>query len=327
MTMSKNPLCRILLVMGLAGQWSGEAAPAKIGDPAAPLTIKEWIKGMPVDVKDGKNIYVIEFWQTLSKASVAAIPKLNELQKKFKEKGVVLLGISDDPADKIRDFVGYQDVAVTYGIAADDKRATARAYMVAFGKSSIPYAFVIGKDGKVLWHGHPLYGLEKALDAIVAGQYNLELAIKRDAPRAELDEYLSLSRAGSPQAGEAGRKLLAARTNSAPRLEDMAYRIITDVHNKHRDFSLATQALDQAERLSPTNAPRLVMARGLLLFETGKPEEGLTTARRALGLITNGEERVAFGTYVGVMEARLAEKKKAQQEKSQTNAPPEVNDK
>jgi peroxiredoxin len=318
-----------MVMAGLLGLGSGAAAPAKIGDPAAPLTIKEWIKGMPVDVKDGKHIYVIEFWQTLSKASVAAIPKLNELQKKFKNQGVVILGISDDPADKLRDFVGYQDVAMTYGVAADDKRTTARAYMVAFGKSSIPYAFVIGKDGKVLWHGHPLYGLEKALEAIVAGSYNLELAIKRDTPRAELDEYLALSRAASPRAGEAGRKLLAARTNSAPRLEDMAYRIITDVHNKHRDFTLATQALDQAEHLSPTNSPRLVMARGLLLFETGKAEEGLTTARRALGLITNDEERVAFGTYVGVMEARLAEKKKAkeEQEKGQTNAPPAVNDK
>ena len=326
MTTCKDPFIKMLIV-GLLGLGAAGATASKIGDPAPALTIKEWTKGPPVDVQDGKNIYVLEFWQSLSKASVAAIPKLNELQKKFKEQGVVILGISDDPADKLREFVGFQDVAMNYGVAADDKRATARKYMVAFGQSAIPYAFIIGKDGKVLWHGHPLYGLDKALDEIVAGHYSLEQAKRRDIPRAELDEYLNLSRAGSGKAQEMGRKLLSARTNSAPKLGEFAYRIITDVHNKHRDFALAGEALDQAQRLAPTNTPRLVMARGLLLFETGKHEEGLATARQALELIKDERERVAFGTYVGVMEARLAEKKQSKQEKGQTNNPAPIKDK
>ena len=37
---------------------------ARLGDPAAPLVITDWVKGKAVNVKDGKNIYVVEFWAT-----------------------------------------------------------------------------------------------------------------------------------------------------------------------------------------------------------------------------------------------------------------------
>src|SRR5262245_32948076 len=40
------------------------SARAKRGDAAAALKIKEWVKGGPLDVKDGKNVYVVEFWAT-----------------------------------------------------------------------------------------------------------------------------------------------------------------------------------------------------------------------------------------------------------------------
>ena len=40
----------------------------QIGDKAKPLTIEEWVKNADekhaVDVTDGKNIYVVEFWAT-----------------------------------------------------------------------------------------------------------------------------------------------------------------------------------------------------------------------------------------------------------------------
>ena len=34
---------------------------AELGDPAPPLTVKKWIKGNPVNVKAGTNIYVLVF--------------------------------------------------------------------------------------------------------------------------------------------------------------------------------------------------------------------------------------------------------------------------
>jgi hypothetical protein len=169
----------------------------------------------------------------------------------------------------------------------------------------------VGKDGNVLWHGYPAQGLDQALADITAGHYNLERAMKLDAVRAQTDDYRKAARLGDPKAPELGRKILAARTNNAVALCDFAYRIITDVQNTNRDLALACLALDRSEQLSPTNTSQLVMARGLLLFEQGHPEEGLALARRALDLIKDPKDKASAQVYVNIMEGRLeAEKKK-----------------
>jgi hypothetical protein len=102
-----------------------------------------------------------------------------------------------------------------------------------------------------------------------------------------------------------GRKILAARTNNAVALCDFAYRIITDVQNTNRDLALASLALDRSEQLAPTNTSQLVMARGLLLFEQGHPEEGLALARRAVDLTKDPKDKASAEVYVGIMEGRL----------------------
>ncbi len=276
----------------------------KIGDPAAPLEIVEWIKGNPVDVSDGKNVYVVAFWAALSPASRACLPKLGALQTILKDKGVVVVGISDEPVDRIREFIGMPEAQVEFSVAADDQRKTARKYMVAYGQNGIPYAFIVGRDGKVLWHGHPMAGLDKALDEILGERYNLPRAIKLDAIRAEVNDYQALARKGDPKAVELGRKLLAARTNSVPQLCDLAYRIVTDVHNTNRDFVLAGQVLDLAQRLASSNAAPVILARGVMLFEQGKQDEGIALAKQALELAKDPKEKAALELRVRVMEGR-----------------------
>ena len=283
----------------------------KLGDPAAPLTVKEWIKGQPVDVKDGKNIYVLEFWAALSPACRAAIPELNELQNKFKDKGVVLLGIADDPPDKVKEFIS--GVKIEYSVAVDDHRKTARNYMVAYGQNGIPHAFIIDKDGKVIWHGHPLHGLDKALDDIVAGRYDLQKAIRTDAVRAELDDYRMLARKGDVKAVELGRKLLAERTNDAVQLCDFAYRIVTDVNNTNRNFALAEDALDQAEKLATGKTALVVFTRGVVMFEKGKKEEGIAMAKQAIGLTSNTNEMAVYNLRLNTMEGRMEAESKNKQ--------------
>jgi peroxiredoxin len=277
----------------------------RIGDPAPPIVVLEWLKGKPVNFKAGTNIIVLEFWAALSPASRAAIPKFNEIQKKFQDQAVVVVGIADDPPNNLKEFLQNEGGQIEYTVAADNHRETAKNFMIAFGQNSIPHAFVIGKDGKVLWHGHPSMGLDKALDDIVSGHYDLAGAIKRDSIRADLNAYQMLARHGDAKAPEFGRKLLADRTNNVLQLCDLAYRIVTDVNNTNRDFALAGEALAQAEKVSSGNAPEVIFTQGLLLFEQGKKEEGIAKAKQAIGLTTNTNEAAAFNLRVKVMEGRM----------------------
>jgi hypothetical protein len=303
---------------------------AKIGDPAAPLAIKRWIKDSAVDVRDGKNIYVLEFWAAANPASRAAIFKLSELQKKYEDKSVIVVGISDEPADKVFSYVKMVDDQIQYSIAVDDEHKTTSSYMEAYGQSRLPYAFIVGKDGKVLWHG-PVSVLDQALDEIITGRYDLQKMMKLDAARAEVDEYLALARAHDPKAGEFGRKLLASMTNTngVAQLCSFAFRIATDRQNTNCDLALAGEALDGAEKLAPAKTAQMVLTRGVVLFESGKQAEGLALAKQALDLAKSKNEKAFVNMNIRVMEKRKsadderknAAEKKGDQGPIKTNAP------
>lgn len=145
-----------------------EQTKAKLGDPAAALNIKEWIKGQPVDVTDGKRIYVVEFWATWCGPCRVSIPHLSKIQKEFRDNGVVVIGISDEEPSAVRPFVDKMGEKMDYVVASDDQRQTFTAYMAAYGQGGIPTAFIVGKDGKILWFGHPMAGLEARLAKLIS---------------------------------------------------------------------------------------------------------------------------------------------------------------
>lgn len=140
-----------------------EQAKAKLRDPAAALSIKEWIKGQPVDVTDGKRIYVVEFWATWCGPCRVSIPHLSKIQKEFRDKDVVVIGISDEEPSVVRPFVEKMGGKMDYIVACDDQRQTFTAYMAAYGQGGIPTAFIVGKDGNIQWFGHPMDGLDARL--------------------------------------------------------------------------------------------------------------------------------------------------------------------
>ena len=278
---------------------------AKIGDPAAPLTIKEWVKGQAVNVKDGKSLYVVEFWATWCGPCRTSIPHLTKLQKQFKDKGVVFIGISDETADKVKPFVEQMADKMDYVVAIDNERKTSDGYMTAYGQGGIPCAFVVGKDGKVLWVGHPMDNLDKTIEDVLAGSFDLQAAIKKDEARVKKDDYLKLSVAGDAKAKKLGNELLADAGNNVGELCDFAFSIAANASIKNRDFALALDALSKAEKAAGGKSAQVIGTRAVVLFESGKKEEGLAAAKQAVELSQDDKERARYQNFVKVMEARL----------------------
>ncbi len=283
---------------------------AKLGDPAAPLVIKEWIKGKPVDVKDGKNVYVVEFWATWCGPCKVSIPHLTEMQKTFKDKGVVFVGISDEPAAKVKPFVEKMAEKMNYIVACDDNRQSNEGYMVAYGENGIPCAFVVSREGKVIWHGHPMDGLDQVLGQIVSGKYDLKAAVSKDAARAEMSEYQKLSTQGDAKAKELGRKLLTDAGNNPQALVDFAFAIAANTRNKNRDFALAEDALARAEKVTGPKDHRVLGVRSIVLFESGRQAEGLAMAKQALELSKEDTDQARYRNFVRVMEMRMGQQNK-----------------
>lgn len=169
-------------------------AAGKLGQDAPPLQIASWIKGKPVDLaatKD-KQVVVVEFWATWCGPCRQSIPHLTELQRKFKDQ-VVFLGISDETESKVKPFVEKMGDKMDYVVALDDHRKTSAGYMSAFGINGIPHAFIVDKNGKIAWHGHPMDDMEDVLKEVVAGKYSLAKAAKRDEGREKIEEFCRLA--------------------------------------------------------------------------------------------------------------------------------------
>jgi thiol-disulfide isomerase/thioredoxin len=304
--MKKNTL---LLGAALVACSAFSLSAAKIGDPAAPLVIKEWVKGSPVDVRDGKHVYVVEFWATWCPPCRASIPHLTEVQKKFKDKGVVVVGVSDEPVAKVKPFVEQMGAKMDYHVACDDSRKTSAGYMRAYDQNGIPTAFIIGKDGKVLWFGHPMGGLEEKLAEVLAGKYDLKAAIKADEFRAAMGDYKALVAKGDPAAKAAGEKLLKLAGTNVDTLSNMAFEIVASPGGDQRDFTLAGKALDKAVEANGKTNARLTGIRAVLLFESGDKQGGVAMAKKAITLSETPREKQLYNRYVEIMERQIQKQK------------------
>ena len=179
--------------------WSGQ-----VGSPAAPLTVKEWIKGNPVEVKAGTNIFVVEIFSTTSLASRASITNLNAIQKRYQDKGVVVVGISDEPAERIKEFLQREGAKIEYAIAADDQRPHLAELYDARAAAGNSVRVHRGQGRQAPLVRPSLHGLEEALDQIVAGSYDLERARKDDTARIQMGQYLAMATRGDPRTRACG---------------------------------------------------------------------------------------------------------------------------
>ena len=169
----------------LAGVTYAQETTAKstlaVGDPAPKMTVSKWVKGGPINELKKGNLYVVEFWATWCGPCKVSIPHLTEMAKKYKGK-VNFIGVSvfeSDPKE-VAPFVKSMGAKMDYNVAMDKlptptssgtEGAMAQSWMVAAAQEGIPTAFIVDKDGKVAWIGHPM-SMEEPLEKVVAGTWD-----------------------------------------------------------------------------------------------------------------------------------------------------------
>ncbi len=171
-----NCVIATVVLLGASSTWS---ATLELGSPAPEIKVEKWLKGDPVDLaaRKGKGVTVVEFWATWCAPCVQSVPHLTELQHKYASKDVRVVGVTaKDPGNTekvVRAFVGRMGSKLDYTIGFDDDGDTYDAYMTAAKQESIPTAFIVDKEGKVAWIGHPMDGMEPVLDQVIAGTYDV----------------------------------------------------------------------------------------------------------------------------------------------------------
>jgi len=108
-------------------------------------------------------------------------------------------------------------------------------------------------------------------------------------------------------------------TNDVAPLCHLAVQIASDPRITRRDLPLANDALNQAEKLAPTNSTRLAVSRAIVLFETGKEQDGLARAREALATAQGEKDKALAEKCLRTMTAAF---ESARTNQAKTNLPP-----
>jgi len=174
----------------------------KIGDKAPKLQVGKWVQGEPIKDFEKNKVYMVEFWATWCGPCRVSIPHLNQLQTKYKDKGLVIIGqdVWERDESAVEPFVKKMGDKMTYRVALDDKSgseqgAMAETWMVASGRGGIPSAFLVDKQGRIAWIGHPLELKETTLTQVLDGAYDLKkAAVEQGESEKKQQQVLVLSR-------------------------------------------------------------------------------------------------------------------------------------
>jgi len=221
-----------------------------VGKPAPPFVTGTWLKGKPIDALKPGQVYVVEFWATWCPPCIAGMPHISELQTSYGDK-VRIVGVSNEEESVVREFLAKDrepgvtfDSAVTYSLAMDAGSALFNTWFRAAGRSGIPCAFIVGKDGVIDWIGHP-GRIDEPLAKVVDGTWD------RSAAVAEYEVELKRMKAAADFARVRATLLKAVRA---------------------KDWDQAVLIADELIKADPDN-PMAGLTKLSVLSQSGRTEE------------------------------------------------------
>lgn len=103
-------------------------------------------EGPPVDLAALRGkVVLIDFWATWCPDCVKAAPVLEELHRKYRNRGLVVIGHTDTSSEKVPEFIAENGVTYTISIG--------RTIGDAWDTESLPELFLVDVDGKIAWRG------------------------------------------------------------------------------------------------------------------------------------------------------------------------------
>ncbi len=84
----------------------------------------------------------------------------------------------------------YRELTSAYCLTTDPDRSCYEAYMEAAGQNGIPTCFIVGKDRKIEWVGHPME-MDEPLEQIVSGKWDRKKFAEEFNARREVEQIVT----------------------------------------------------------------------------------------------------------------------------------------
>jgi thiol-disulfide isomerase/thioredoxin len=287
-----------------------------VGDKAPAINIKTWVSNTPVtpEMTKGK-ILVVEFLATWHGPAKAVIPHFNKLQAKYQDKQVILVGVTREEEAKVQEAL--KTTPMTYHVGIDNKERTHGAYLK--NVPGLPYAVVADAEGKVAWQGHPLQGMDRAVEQLLAGTFDMARAKKLAADHATIRKAFQerdieklhtacdktiqdvpddaqayrvkrsfLLRQGKQDEAEQVLAAMAAACAQDPEvLADVAGELATRDQLDKRDLPRALALAQKAVELTKNEDGELLAILARIHYELGHLKLAISLTEKAAGLATD----------------------------------------
>jgi thiol-disulfide isomerase/thioredoxin len=175
----KSIYISVLLCCTTLGAWAQQTVFLDEGTKVTDYPKVDWLKGEPITHFDKSKIYIVELWATWCVPCIAAMPHLNELSSKFKNKNVVFIAqdIMEDSKEKVEAFVKQKGESMSYNVAFSGPRGSDfdKKWVRAAGVISIPQTFII-QNNTLIWQTTPAMLNEEMLQLLVDGKFTIAAA-------------------------------------------------------------------------------------------------------------------------------------------------------
>ena len=309
------------VIVGFAGlcaaQTAGDAAkikedikPLTIGDKARDIDIAHWVKPGVLADEEGKftpltsfeqdKVYVLEFWATWCSPCVASMSHLSKCQEKYADYDVTFIGVSDEPLPTVVSFLfenykkdgKIQNDRTRYTLTTDPDESVKRDYFRAAGQRGIPCAFIIGKDSRIEWIGHPM-DIDEPLDKVVKDnwdrdEFKADWEKKNAAERERrelMEDFGSAVKDGNWAKAHAAAATITERCWDDPSMLNMvAWEIVDNESNENPDLDLALKAARRANELTEGNDPAVLDTVARVYYEKGDLDKAIEYQTKAVKL-------------------------------------------
>jgi thiol-disulfide isomerase/thioredoxin len=154
----------ILLLIFLTGNSLAQNS-IKVGDKAPKINITDYLHNTPKDKKLENKFIVLEFWATWCAPCLSAVPHLNDLQDKFKDRDeLMFLSLTYEKPEKTKRTL--EKVKFNTIVVSDQTKQTETSFNV----KGIPHTVLIDNKGIIKWIGTPMELTASLIDNLLSGQ-------------------------------------------------------------------------------------------------------------------------------------------------------------
>ena len=153
MTVKPHPISCIFISLILCLSFQGCNQEEEYDKQSAPNFTLQDLSGKEVSLRQHQGqIVLLDFWATWCFPCRRSIPELVDIQEKYRDQGLVILGISTDDPRKtsVKSLLAFKkQYKINYSILLASRSVT-RAYFGTGQQMAIPTLFVIDREGRVV---------------------------------------------------------------------------------------------------------------------------------------------------------------------------------